>query len=159
MVLSHSRKEGCCLEPLDGQLAWHHVHNEAYRRLDGVAAVNRIDNLKTGIATGCGPWGQINEQYRVYAGTDGFSRRCLRTSCTQQKGKTERRVGDCKGLDVQGRHFDGLTGLQSWTDADRVDRGAQTDLPGHRVLRRGQLGGGETLLAAAARVVARALST
>ena len=36
------------------QLAWHHVHNEAYRRLGGVAAVNRIDNLKTGIVHGCG---------------------------------------------------------------------------------------------------------
>ena len=54
------------------QLAWHHVHNEAYRRLGGVAAVNRIDNLKTGVARGCGAWGVVNDQYRAYARALGF---------------------------------------------------------------------------------------
>ena len=54
MVLSHSRKEAVVWSRSMDQLAWHHVHNEAYRRLGGVAAVNRIDNLKTGIAPGCG---------------------------------------------------------------------------------------------------------
>jgi hypothetical protein len=111
------------------QLAWHHVHNEAYRRLGGVAAVNRIDNLKTGIATGCGPWGQINEQYRVYARMMGFHVDACELRAPQQKGKTERRVGDCKGLDVQGRPFDGLVGLQSWTDADRADRATKRICP------------------------------
>ncbi|MHC5537106.1 hypothetical protein ACYOEI_02580 [Singulisphaera rosea] len=72
MVLSHSRKEAVVWSRSVDQLAWHHVHNEAYRRLGGVAAVNRIDNLKTGIAHGCGAWGVINEQYRVYARTLGF---------------------------------------------------------------------------------------
>jgi hypothetical protein len=52
--------------------SWHHVHNEAYRRLGGVATVNRIDNLKTGIARGCGAWGEVNEQYHTYARTLGF---------------------------------------------------------------------------------------
>jgi hypothetical protein len=111
------------------QLAWHHVHNEAYRRLGGVAAVNRIDNLKTGIARGCGAWGQINEQYRVYARMMGFHVDACEVRSPEQKGKTERRVGDCKGLDVQGRHFDGLTGLQSWTDADRAARAMKRICP------------------------------
>ncbi len=97
MVLSHSRKEAVVWSRAVDQLAWHHVHNEAYRRLGGVAAVNRIDNLKTGIARGCGAWGQINEQYRT--------------------GKTERRVGVWKRLPVTTRRFDGLPGLQDWTDA------------------------------------------
>ena len=30
------------------QLSWHHAHNEAFRRLGGLPAVLRIDNLKTG---------------------------------------------------------------------------------------------------------------
>ena len=51
----------------------------------------------------------------------GFHLDACELRTPEQKGKTERRVGDCKGLDVQGRHFDGLTGLQSWTHADRVD--------------------------------------
>jgi hypothetical protein len=122
MVLSHSRKEAVVWSRSMDQLAWHHVHNEAYRRLGGVAAVNRIDNLKTGIVHGCGPWGQINEQYRVYARTMGFHVDACEVRAPEQKGKTERRVGDCKALDVQGRRFDGLAGLQSWTDADRAAR-------------------------------------
>jgi transposase len=129
MVLSHSRKDAVVWSRAMDQLAWHHVHNEAYRRLGGVAAVNRIDNLKTGIATGCGPWGQINEQYRVYARMMGFHVDACELRAPEQKGKTERRVGDCKGLDVQGRHLDGLTELQSWTDADRADRATRRICP------------------------------
>jgi transposase len=122
MVLSHSRKEAVVWSRSMDQLAWHHVHNEAYRRLGGVAAVNRIDNLKTGIARGCGAWGQINEQYRVYARTMGFHVDACEVRSPEQKGKTERRVGDCKGLNIPGRGFDGLEGLQAWTDADRAAR-------------------------------------
>ena len=122
MVLSHSRKEAVVWSRSTDQLAWHRVHNEAYRRLGGVAAVNRIDNLKTGIAHGCGAWGQINEQYRVYARTMGFHIDACEVRAPEQKGKTERRVGDCKGLNLAGRHFEGLEGLQAWTDADRATR-------------------------------------
>jgi DNA replication protein DnaC len=94
-----------------------------------VAAVNRIDNLKTGIAWGCGAWGQINEHYRVYARTMGFHVDACEVRSPKQKGKTERRVGDCKGLDVQGQRFDGLAGLQTWTDLDRAARAIQRICP------------------------------
>jgi len=120
MALSHSRKEAVVWSRSMDQLAWHHVHNEAFRRRGGVAAVNRIDNLKTGIAQGGGAWGVINEQYRVYARTMGFHVDACAVRAPHPKGKTERRVGDCKGLEVQGRRFDGLAGLQSWTDANRA---------------------------------------
>ena len=129
MVLSHSRKEAVVWSRSMDQLAWHHVHNEAYRRLGGVAAVNRIDNLKTGIARGCGAWGQVNEQYRVYARMMGFHVDACEVRCPEQKGKTERRVGDCKGLDVHDRRFDGLAGLQAWTDADRAARAMKRICP------------------------------
>jgi transposase len=129
MVLSHSRKEALVWSRSMDQLAWHHVHNEAYRRLGGVAAVNRIDNLKTGIARGGGPWGQINEQYRTYARTMGFHIDACEVRAPEQKGKTERRVGDCKGLNIEGRHFDGLEGLQAWTDADRAARARKRICP------------------------------
>ena len=129
MVLSHSRKEAVVWSRSMDQLAWHHVHNEAYRRLGGVAAVNRIDNLKTGIARGCGAWGQINEQYLVYARMMGFHVDACEVRSPEQKGKTERRVGDCKGLDVKDRRFDGLAGLQSWTDEDRAARAIKRTCP------------------------------
>ena len=129
MVLSHSRKEAVVWSRSMDQLAWHHVHNEAYRRLGGVAAVNRIDNLKTGIVHGCGAWGEINEQYRVYARTMGFHVDACEVRAPEQKGKTERRVGDCKGLNITGRHFDGLAELQAWTDADRAARASKRICP------------------------------
>jgi transposase len=129
MVLSHSRKEAVIWSRTTDQLAWHHVHNEAYRRLGGVAAVNRIDNLKTGIAHGCGAWGVINEQYRVYARMMGFHVDACEVRAPEQKGKTERRVGDCKGLNLRGRHFDGLADLQAWTDADRAARARKRTCP------------------------------
>jgi transposase len=117
MVLSHCRKAAVVWSRSTDQLAWHHVHNEAYRRLGGVAAVNRIDNLKTGIARGSGAWGAINEQYRVYARSMGFHVDACEARCPEQKGKTERRVGVWKQLPVRSRAFDGLPGLQAWTDA------------------------------------------
>jgi hypothetical protein len=129
MVLSHSRKEAVVWSRSMDQLAWHHVHNEAYRRLGGVAAVNRIDNLKAGVARGCGAWGVINEQYRAYARSLGFHVDACEVRAPEQKGKTERRVGDCKGLDLHGRHFDGLAGLQAWTDADRAARATRRICP------------------------------
>ncbi|MBV8270566.1 MAG: IS21 family transposase [Planctomycetaceae bacterium] len=129
MVLSHSRKEAVVWSRSTDQLAWHHVHNEAYRRLGGVAAVNRIDNLKTGIAHGCGAWGQVNEQYRVYARTMGFHVDACEVRSPEQKGKTERRVGDWKRLEVQGRAYDGLGGLQGWTDATLAAAAARRTCP------------------------------
>ena len=117
MVLSHSRMEAVVWSRSTDQLAWHRVHNEAFRRLGGVAAVNRVDNLKTGIAHGCGAWGQINEQYRVYARMMGFHVDACEVRSPEQKGKTERRVGAWKRLEIQGRGFDGLDGLQGWTDS------------------------------------------
>jgi transposase len=117
MTLSHSRKAAVVWSLSTDQLAWHRVHNEAYRRLGGVAAVNRIDNLKTGVARGCGAWGQVNDQYRTYARSLGFHVDACEVRCPEQKGKVERRIGAWKDLAVGSRPFDGLTGLQSWTDA------------------------------------------
>jgi hypothetical protein len=59
----------------------------------------------------------------------GFHVDACEVRSPEQKGKTERRVGDCKGLDVQDRHFDGLAGLQTWTDADRAARATKRICP------------------------------
>ena len=72
MTLSHSRRKAVVWSRSMNQLAWHHAHNEAFKRLGGVAAVNRIDNLKTGVARGAGSWGKINDNYQAYARRWGF---------------------------------------------------------------------------------------
>jgi len=116
MVLSHSRKAVVIWSRTQDQLAWHHVHNEAYPRLGGVAAVNRIDNLKTGIVSGAGAWGKINAQYKVYARQLGFHIDANEPRSPEQKGKVEKRVQVLDRLDVSRRRFEGIEELQRWTD-------------------------------------------
>jgi predicted transcriptional regulator len=87
----------------------------AFKRLGGIAAVNRIDNLKTGVASGRGVWGKINESYSGYARTMGFHVDPHEARQPQQKGKVERRVGAFKQMDVN-RVFDSLEKLQAYTD-------------------------------------------
>jgi transposase len=115
MTLSHSRKTAVIWSDSMNQLAWHHVHNEAFKRLGGIAAVNRIDNLKTGVASGSGVWGTINTSYSAYARTMGFHVDPHEARQPQQKGKVERRVGAFKQLDLD-RVFDSLADLQIYTD-------------------------------------------
>ena len=117
MVLSHSRRTAVIWSRKQDQLSWHHVHNEAYRRLEGVAAVNRIDNLKTGVAHGAGAWGRVNEQYRLYARQMRFHVDAHQVRQPQQKGKVERRVRVLDELGLGRRSFESLAHLQAWTDA------------------------------------------
>jgi hypothetical protein len=116
MVLSHSRKEAVIWCRSMDQLSWHHAHTQAFIRLGGVAAVNRIDNLKTGIISGAGPWGVINAQYRTYARSMGFHVDACLPRSPQQKGKTERRCGAVRTLGIEQRCFTDLAALQHWTD-------------------------------------------
>jgi transposase len=119
VVLSHSRKEALIWCRRMDQLAWHHAHNEAFRRLAGIPAVLRIDNLKTGIAQGAGPWGQINDAYRAYARAVGFHIDACLPRCPEDKGKVENKVGVLKRrLRLERRWFDSLADLQGWTDRE-----------------------------------------
>jgi transposase len=119
LVLSHSRKEALVWCRCMDQLAWHHAHTEAFRRLGGIAAVLRIDNLKTGVGVGAGPWGQLNEAYQSYAKGLGFHIDACLPRCPEDKGKVENKVGNLKRhLRLEGRWFDGLESLQDWTDSE-----------------------------------------
>jgi transposase len=55
--------------------------------------VVRIDNLKTGIAEGAGPWGRFNPAYRSYARCVGFHVDARLPRCPEDKGKVESEVG------------------------------------------------------------------
>src|SRR5436305_12869123 len=96
MVLSHPRKEALVWCRGMDQLHWHHAHNEAFRRLGGVPAVLRIDNLKTAVARGAGPWGQVNDAYRTYARALGFHVDACLPRCPEGKGKVAGTVGNLK---------------------------------------------------------------
>ena len=124
MVLSHSRMPAVVWSRMENQLSWLHCHNEAYRRLGGVAAVNRIDNLKTGIARGAGAWGIINPAYQSYACAVGFHVDACEARAANAKGKVEAKVRLGRlCLDPREQVFETEEELQSWTDA-RVKRWA-----------------------------------
>lgn len=125
LTLSHSRKEAVIWCRRMEQISWHHAHNEALKRLEGVPAVIRIDNLKTGIASGAGPMGEINPAYAAYAKAVRFHVDACQAYCPEQKGKVERRGGALRRrIDPTGRRFTSLAELQEWTD-QRVEAGAR----------------------------------
>jgi transposase len=117
LVLCHSRKEVVIWSRRMDQLSWHRCHNEALRRIEGVPAVIRIDNLKTGVGRGAGPWGELNPAYRSYARAVGFHiDPCLPRS-PEHKGKVENKVGAIRRrLAVEQRCFDSQAELQRYSD-------------------------------------------
>lgn len=117
LVLSHSRREAIVWSERMDELAWLHVHNEALRRLGGVPAVIRVDNCKTAIATGAGPWGTVNERYAAYARALRFHVDATRPRAPEEKGKVERRIlAHQRGFDPRRRAWETLAELQVRTD-------------------------------------------
>lgn len=117
LVLSHSRAEAVVWSESKDQLAWLSVHNGAFRRLGGVAAVVRVDNEKTAIGTGAGPWGQVTAAYQAYADALRFHVDATRPRQPRDKGKVERRVrGHRQGFDPSDRDWSSVEALQAWTD-------------------------------------------
>lgn len=122
LKLSWSRFPAFVWSTRQNQLAWHRVHNEGLRRLGGVPAVIRIDNLKTGVSTGAGPWGTVNRHYRAYARSVGFHVDACLPEAPEAKGKVERVIRDLRGgFSPYRRHWDSLEELQDATDR-HVDR-------------------------------------
>jgi transposase len=54
LQLSFSRFGAVIWSEKKDQIAWHHTHNEALRRIEGVPATIRIDNEKTAMSHGAG---------------------------------------------------------------------------------------------------------
>ena len=122
MVLSYSRQPAIVWSRRQDQVSWLHCHNESFRRLEGVAAVNRIDNVKTALVSGSGPWGVIHPLYRAYSRAVGFHIDACRPGQAQEKGKVEAKVRLSRLLvDSQSRRWESLEELQAFTD-ERVTR-------------------------------------
>jgi len=117
LKLSHSRAEAVVWCRAMDQVHWHHAHNLAFQRLGGVPAVVRIDNLKTGVIRGAGPWGVLNPAYAAYAHALGFHIDPCLPRRPEHKGKVERGVLSFRGWNPTGGCFTSLEHLQAWTDA------------------------------------------
>ncbi len=118
MRLSHSRKTAVVWSRRKDLLSWLSCHNAAFERLAGIAAVNRIDNVRTALASGAGPWGTLHPAYRAYARTVGFHIDACLPRDPEAKGKSEAAVRLSRlRLDPGPRRFESLEGLQARTDA------------------------------------------
>ncbi|HTF34213.1 MAG TPA: IS21 family transposase [Myxococcota bacterium] len=125
LVLSHSRAEAVVWSESADQLGWLAVHNAGLRRLGGVPAVLRVDNVKTAVVRGAGPWGEINEAYRTYARSVGFHVDATRPRAPEEKGKVERRIlGHRVGFDPSPADWESVDALQAWTDSE-VEKSAR----------------------------------
>jgi transposase len=117
MVLSHSRMPAVVWSPRKDQANWQRCHNEAFTRLGGVAAVNRIDNTKTAVASGAGCWGVLNLTYTRYAKEVGFHIDACQPRQPQAKGKVEAKVRLSRYVvDPYARGWASLDELQAETD-------------------------------------------
>lgn len=121
-VLSFSRKPALIWSRKSDQLSWLYCHNRALERLAGVAAVNRIDNVKTAISQGAGAWGVIHPAYRAYAEAVGFHIDACAPRAGNAKGKVEAKVRLSRlRVDPTSRPHESLEALQSWSD-QRLER-------------------------------------
>jgi transposase len=131
LVLSWSRMEAVVWSPRKDLLAWLHAHNEALRRLGGVPGVLRIDNEKTAIASGAGPWSEVHPAYAAYARTLRFHVDAARPYAPGDKGKVERRIGDGRLwlLPPARLALADVDALQAWTDEQLTARARQRRCP------------------------------
>ena len=130
MTLSWSRKRAVVWARSKDMLSWQACHTACFRRLGGVPAVLRIDNVKTGVSKGAGSWGEANPTYRRYAGQLKFHVDACQPRQPQAKGKVERGIGDQRGADdPYSQIFDSLEALQAWTDARVEERSHRLSCP------------------------------
>lgn len=115
--LSHSRYEAVVWSPRRDLLSWLAVHNEAFRRLEGIPASVRVDNERTAVSRGAGAWGELNPSYERYAQTVRFHIDVCPPRTPAAKGKVERGIRDGRGwVNPTRRHWEHLEELQAWTD-------------------------------------------
>jgi len=123
-TLSHSRARFCWVSRDQSQLAWHTGHLALFERYGGVPLWVRIDNLKTGVASGAGANAVLNPTYEIFARTCGFEIDPCRARKGSDKGKAERSVRTFRGAfgEIFRRGAGSTEELQTLldTDADRL---------------------------------------
>ena len=130
VTLSWSRKRAVVWARSKDMLSWQACQAACLRRLGGVPAVLRIDNVKTAVSRGAGAWGVINETYRRFAAQLSFHVDACQPRHPQGKGKVERHVRDLREtVDPRKEAFDSLEHLQAVSDARLEERAGRLRCP------------------------------
>ncbi len=119
-ALSHSRARFCWVSQDQSQLAWHTGHLALFERYGGVPLWVRIDNLKTGVASGAGATAVLNRAYEIFGRTCGFEIDPCRARKGSDKGKAERTVRTFRGSygEIFRRGAGSMEELQALLDAE-----------------------------------------
>ncbi len=130
LVLSHSRMWSVIWSRRQDFLSWIACHNRAIKFLQGVPRYVRIDNLKTGVISGGGPWAILNKGYESYAKQVGFEINPCRVRQPSDKGKVERRGRDIKSVLIRPHErFLSLEHLQQETNERILERSKKLICP------------------------------
>jgi transposase len=130
LKLSHSRFGARVWSPRKDQLAWHAVHNEAFRRLEGVPASVRVDNERTAVSRGAGSWGELNPSYRRYACAVRFHIDVCLPRHPEGKGKIERGIRTSRAIRrITESDWPSWEALQAWTDANELETADRRTCP------------------------------
>ncbi|MDB4874063.1 MAG: hypothetical protein JWM41_509 [Gemmatimonadetes bacterium] len=97
-TLSHCRASFVWVSATMTQLAWQTGHLALFQRYEGVPLWIRIDNLRTGVASGAGPTAVINPAFQTFAASCGFAVDPCRAARGSDKGKVERGVRTDRGV-------------------------------------------------------------
>lgn len=125
LKLSYSRQGAIVWSPRKHELAWLRVHNESFRRLEGIPAIIRIDNEKTAVVRGAGARGTIHPAYGRYAAMMRFHVDACPPRSPEFKGKVEREIRHQRlAGDPSDADWRDLAALQRWTD-ERVERSSR----------------------------------
>lgn len=122
-TLSHCRATFVWISPTMTQVAWQTGHLALFARYGGVPLWVRIDNLRTGVASGAGPSAVISPAFATFARTCGFSVDPCRARTGSDKGKVERAVRTDRGVfaDLFRAAWATLDQFQSALDARAVE--------------------------------------
>lgn len=129
MTLSHSRMTALVWSMSKDQVHWLRCHNQSFQRLGGVPATNRVDNEKTTVCRGAGPWGTITPAYKAYARSMRFHVDACLPRQPQAKGKTENKVRLARRLGPKREAYDSLEELQVESDASLENWAKKTLCP------------------------------
>jgi transposase len=116
MTLGYSRKCVRLLTFKSSTRTWCELHETAFRRLDGAAAVVVLDNLKEGVLKPDIYDPELNPLYRDLLKHYGAVALPCRVRDPDRKGKVESGVGHAKRTPLKGLRFESLEDAQAYLD-------------------------------------------
>ncbi|WP_141333434.1 IS21 family transposase [Myxococcus sp. AB025B] len=117
LTLGYSRKSVRLLCWRSSSRTWAQLHEEAFRRLGGVARTVVLDNLREGVLAADVYEPALNPLFRDVLAHYGATALPARVRHPDRKGKVESAVGHAQRTPLKGLRFESLQAAQAYLDA------------------------------------------